>query len=367
MQAAGMPPVESIALWFGSPIACDGARIGHLWRLRLHPCCGVITQLVVRRPWRELGRRVVLPIRHARLAGAGVAIVGSPAALAGLPGDTPMLLQLLGADFRTPQRSAIRRSPDRIFAAHVHEAFAVIGGGMAIVGQRRKLGCLAGVLVDPSLQRVAGLLLRRPGMTYVDRCVPIELVAQITPRRIVLSGARTDLADLPLYHHDAAIAAMVRTALRQEPAFRAGVDWIVIQVACRVGVVSLRGNVRTLWHRYRAEAVARATAGVRAVHTELTIDEELRKQVMAALRQEPRLADASLQIAVTLGLVELRGQVADAARGALAIARVRAVPGVRAINNELVITASATVPTDRPVEGRWADPRRAPRVWRPHA
>ncbi len=367
MNAAGVTQVASIALWFGSPVTCNGARVGRLWRLRWHPCCGAITHLVARQPWRKLRRSVVLPIRCARVTGAGIAITAPPAILARMPRDTPVLLRLLGADFRTPQRPATAPLPRRTRAAHAHESFAVVHGGMAIVGQGRKLGWLAGALVDPALLRVVGLVLRRPGMSRADRCVPLDRVAQITPRRIVLNGVGADRDDLPPYHADPAIVAAVRAALRQEAAFRPNADWIAIQVACRAGMVLLRGNVRTLWHRYRAEAVARAVPGVRAVRVELTIDDELRKQVMEVLRREPRLAGVPLQIDVSLGLVELRGQVADATRGALAIARVRAVPGVRAINNELASAATEAASDDLPVERRWVDPRRAAHTGRHHA
>jgi hyperosmotically inducible protein len=115
------------------------------------------------------------------------------------------------------------------------------------------------------------------------------------------------------------------------------------------GVVTLFGIVSSQEAKAAAEADAREVSGVRGVENELQVvpstqqaarqgrDEEIEREVKKAL-DTPTFKDIS--IAVKNGVVRLTGSIPTGARRLEAAVAVRAVPGVRAVENDLHLTTA---------------------------
>jgi hyperosmotically inducible periplasmic protein len=120
-----------------------------------------------------------------------------------------------------------------------------------------------------------------------------------------------------------------------------------INVETNNSVVTLRGKVATVSQRTAAEQIARGVDGVRAVTNALQVvpnafrkkvddrDDEIKKAIEDRLSKDGRLKEADIKVRADAGLVTLMGKVPDAKTKARAIEMVRAMPGVRAVKNEL--------------------------------
>jgi len=124
-----------------------------------------------------------------------------------------------------------------------------------------------------------------------------------------------------------------------------GLDAADMVVDVRDGAVVLRGAVQTDEARRAAAEVARGVVGTPPVVNELAVDpaaapplqtdRDLAAQVKARLRRDPTFRGAVIRGAVRDGIVTLTGAVADLSARAQASRRARAVPGVRAVKNDL--------------------------------
>lgn len=111
------------------------------------------------------------------------------------------------------------------------------------------------------------------------------------------------------------------------------------------GAVVLRGVVETEAARRAAVEVAQAAVGTAPVRNDLIVDpaaapplqtdRDLAAQVKARLKHDPAFRGAIIRGTVRDGIVILTGAVADLSARAQASRRARAVPGVRAVRNEL--------------------------------
>jgi osmotically-inducible protein OsmY len=115
------------------------------------------------------------------------------------------------------------------------------------------------------------------------------------------------------------------------------------------GVVTLFGIVPSQQAKAAAEAEARKVSGVKRVENELQVvasakqaagkvrDEELERTVKQAF-DTPDLKDISIE--VKNGVVRLTGTVPSGARRLEAAVAARAVPGVRAVEDDLRLEAA---------------------------
>jgi hyperosmotically inducible protein len=120
-----------------------------------------------------------------------------------------------------------------------------------------------------------------------------------------------------------------------------------ISVDTTGAVVTLRGKVATFDERTAAEEIARGVDGVKSVSNTLQVvpnafrkriderDDEIEVAVKERLAKDDRLADSDISVRTDAGLVTLRGSVADSRARARAADTARAVPGVKAVKNEL--------------------------------
>lgn len=127
-----------------------------------------------------------------------------------------------------------------------------------------------------------------------------------------------------------------------------------ITVETKNRIVTLRGKVRTPEERVAAEEIARGTDGVQAVSNALQVvpesqreavdarDKEIEKEVKARLAKAVLLRGARISVRSDAGVVTLMGTVGDTRAKGGAATLAKAVPGVKAVRNELEASVTTT-------------------------
>lgn len=134
-----------------------------------------------------------------------------------------------------------------------------------------------------------------------------------------------------------AVEQAVREALYESEPLRQ--SKAPITVAAVNGVITLTGNVRTQTHIDFATTLARRTAGVRGVRSQLVADTDIENEVAIALAMDPRTRLTTDRVAVTalLGSVMLSGPVDTPDQKAAAIEMARGVRGVWEVVDGLTV------------------------------
>jgi osmotically-inducible protein OsmY len=115
-----------------------------------------------------------------------------------------------------------------------------------------------------------------------------------------------------------------------------------ISSAVTSGIVELSGTVPLRRWRERAERVARAVRGVRAVVNRIRVypvrrpDREVERDIRAALRATAALKPMPIRASVSDGVVELDGWITSWEEQQLAERVASSIPGVRFCQNQLV-------------------------------
>jgi osmotically-inducible protein OsmY len=129
-----------------------------------------------------------------------------------------------------------------------------------------------------------------------------------------------------------------------------------INVDCRDQTVTLFGIVPDEAARTAAAADARAVPGVRRIHNALQVvptskqpaiharDDRLETAVIEAIYRRPEMRRASIHAAVRNGVVRLSGSAPSQQHRLFAASAARAVPGVRAVEQDVRITAVTEAP-----------------------
>ena len=109
--------------------------------------------------------------------------------------------------------------------------------------------------------------------------------------------------------------ADITTAIETLLATKKGLNAHGITVQCREGIVELAGVTDNLLSQQRAEEIALAVRGVRALHSTLAVqtdeigDAELQRDVAGALADDPATDDYQVHCTVAGGVVTLAGLV----------------------------------------------------------
>ena len=131
--------------------------------------------------------------------------------------------------------------------------------------------------------------------------------------------------------------ANITTAIETLLATKKGLNAHGIIVQARGGIVTLAGFTDNLLSQQRAEEIALAVRGVRALHSTLAVqtdeigDAELQRDVAGALADDPATDDYQVHCTVAGGVVTLAGLVQSWAEKQLVLRVVRGVRGVRAL------------------------------------
>jgi osmotically-inducible protein OsmY len=150
--------------------------------------------------------------------------------------------------------------------------------------------------------------------------------------------------------------AWIVTGVRRELEPLAGVAQHRLDVASEGGIVTLAGTVSTPLARSLVVERSLAVDGVRAIVNRLEIaadessDLEISAQVGRRLRYDPVTEHQPLRIEVNEGVVRLEGSLRTLAERKIAERAAQSVPGVRAVDNHIVLTAVTSEPDDRIAE-----------------
>jgi osmotically-inducible protein OsmY/uncharacterized protein YrrD len=199
------------------------------------------------------------------------------------------------------------------------------------------------VLVDSETKRATHFTVRKGLLFHKDILVPIEWISEYHPDMIKVAVNKLLLEALPPYLPDRELQWAVEDALWND---RILVDHALsmypVYVTVRDGVVTLRGHLRTLGHKKRAEKVAAAVHGVLRVNNLITADDEIEQAVKEALARDPRTRDLKIRVYSWLGHVHMDGEVPTREDRETAQEIAEAVPGVEKVVNLLDVKGVPT-------------------------
>ena len=140
---------------------------------------------------------------------------------------------------------------------------------------------------------------------------------------------------------DLTIARRIRRALLAAPA----AEPELVRTTISDGIVSLTGVVHSDGARRTACEVVGQVAGVKAVHNGLAVDPRAARLVVEdavnrILGRHARALVGSPQVSIEAGRVHIAGPVASAEDRRAILAALRALPGVDAIEEQLVVSAA---------------------------
>ncbi|MGE5251324.1 MAG: BON domain-containing protein [Bacteroidota bacterium] len=129
---------------------------------------------------------------------------------------------------------------------------------------------------------------------------------------------------------DAGIQTEIWLALWKAEELRS-LDISSMDLKVREGQVWLIGHAVTPYHKRLAGALVEAVPGVRAVHNELVVDDELALQVAQALAADPRTRPHLIPVGASHGWIRLGGDVPSPDVRQAAEEGAASIPGVRGV------------------------------------
>lgn len=146
--------------------------------------------------------------------------------------------------------------------------------------------------------------------------------------------------------------------LRQDVAdaleFEPSIDGADIGVTAQDGVVTLSGHVKTFLEKLKAEEIAMAVRGVKALAVEIevrpvgthtTADDEIARRVLEVLRWTTTVPKDAVKVSVQNGWVSLSGSVEWNYQREAASRAIQGLAGVRGVANSIKILPKAS-PSD---------------------
>ncbi|MDQ2770903.1 MAG: BON domain-containing protein [Bacteroidota bacterium] len=150
--------------------------------------------------------------------------------------------------------------------------------------------------------------------------------------------------------------ADITTAIETLLATKKGLSAHEITVQTREGIAELAGFTDSLLSQQRAEEIALAVRGVRALHSTLAVrtpgvpDAQLQHAVARALADDPATNDYQVHCLVSEGVVTLSGTVQSWAEKQLVLRVLKGVRGVRAfVADHLIIRGGEIVNSDEEI------------------
>ncbi len=168
-----------------------------------------------------------------------------------------------------------------------------------------------------------------------DTLLRAEYVSGMEKDRISVTISDDALNALPPYRSDAALQQEVESILFDLTPMHVDLKGITIRVLD--GVLYLDGNISSSLRADIARDQVFGVQGLLEVKSNLVGDDQLAADLARALGQDPRTRDLPIGVYPKLGVVRLSGAVHTGQQKAAAEEIARTFPGVRAVDNNLVV------------------------------
>jgi osmotically-inducible protein OsmY len=293
---------------FGAPVLTDDGEEGTLDSLIVDPATRAITGFRVRfgRFSREALALPITVIRHA----------------------TPERIDLHAS------RDELRHDQARMVSA------TLLNQGTQIVAGGKPAGKLVQVTVNRETQVLRHFVLER-GLG-AEWLIAAGRSPVFEGKRITVQPASSDLSsNLTPYRPDEEIHEEVRAAIFDYARLRVDLPGIGIHVID--GVLWLQGHVSSDLNKRLVQDQLTNIRGLSELHNDLIADTDLASAVAMALAKDARTMRERIGVYPALGTINLRGRVRSESARAAAYEITRGVPGVRDVENALVIDPNAEV------------------------
>ena len=206
----------------------------------------------------------------------------------------------------------------------------------------KRLGRLRLVCFDRASGTVTGLVV--VGRAKPDlRLLPIERVREAGPNGIVTDLPKGDWARLPTFATDWDIKKALMEQLMADATLRDVQRSITIDVQDQV--VTVRGYVADQSEAERLARAVRSVPGVMQVDRKLITDDDMARAVTDAIRSDPALWAAEVQVSAHHGTVDITGIAPDAASVRKIETVANRVPGVQVVHNTVGVRKPAAATT----------------------
>ncbi|HEU5347956.1 MAG TPA: BON domain-containing protein [Ktedonobacterales bacterium] len=175
-----------------------------------------------------------------------------------------------------------------------------------------------------------------------ESLVPARGITAIEGRRITIGTSGDTVAPLLTpYRPDEEIYEEVRAAIYDYARLRVDLPGIGIHVID--GALWLQGHVSSDINKRLVQDQLVNIYGLSEIHNELIADTDLASAVAMALAKDPRTGPDRIGVYPALGHINLRGRVRTTEARTAAYEVTRGVPGVKDIENALIIDPNANV------------------------
>ena len=139
----------------------------------------------------------------------------------------------------------------------------------------------------------------------------------------------------------------ITAAVERGLVFEKGVFPSRVDVSTSEGIVTLSGAVSNILAKERAVKIAESIRGVRAAIDRISVtpvarpDTDIRRDILAALRQDPATESYRLSLSVEKSVATLTGTVGSYTEKQLAVRTAAGVKGIKEVRNDLAINYRA--------------------------
>jgi BON domain len=255
-------------------IGSDG-ELGLVEQIRFDPVSGQARELVVTS--RALESPITVPMDAVSSAdGSAVRVGMSAVALRQTSakedehtrGDEPWRPILRGREVTAPWDSSLSTGPDMspsdTGTGRGHQGLPPLTTRQTVLCRDGSLGRIDRVLLEEKSRNPTHIVVHCTDDRRHDVTIPLWWISEVTPDRVAVDAAWTQLNSCPGYRPDDEITGDVQATVLRLSALDPKDLWQV-EVWTHDGVVELRGITRTDWARATLERLTREIAGVVAV------------------------------------------------------------------------------------------------------
>ena len=202
----------------------------------------------------------------------------------------------------------------------------------------KRLGRLRLVCFDRASGTATALVVAGRGTPSL-RLLPIDRVREAGPNGIVTDLPSGDWSKLAPFATDWEIRQAITEQLMVDPVIRGIQRSITIDVQDQV--VTVRGYVADQSEAERVARVIRSVPGVLQVDRKLITDDDLARAVTDAIRSDPALRAAEVQVSGHHGTADITGVAPNPAAARRIESVASQVPGVQVVHNMVSIRGAA--------------------------